>query len=252
VIPTSLFFGTAAPNIWTSLHPIAVLVPAFSIIFSLTTLFLAHWTDPGIIPRKKLHIPSSSSYQNLPPIQKEVIIRGFESKLKYCDTCKIYRPPRSSHCSTCDNCVEKFDHHCPWVGNCVGLRNYRFFFLFVVSTTFNLVYIFGICLASLILLTLSSSENGSAALVSAITKLPVSVFLILFCFFLFWSVAGLGCYHCYLICVGRTTNEELKVQKRSAYNFGCTINYHLALCGPWFPSYLDLRRYHYNPNEPFR
>lgn len=102
-------------------------------------------TDPGMIPKilsgyenKKLrNIPLDGKYESgvMRDLQKvyTVPIKTHSLRLKFCNTCYIYRPPRTSHCYDCNICVERFDHHCPWIGTCVGKRNYRYFFTFVCS-----------------------------------------------------------------------------------------------------------------------
>uniref|UniRef100_A0A672NDE3 Palmitoyltransferase n=1 Tax=Sinocyclocheilus grahami TaxID=75366 RepID=A0A672NDE3_SINGR len=173
-------------------------------VFVIISLLQTSFTDPGILPRatpeeaadieKQIDNPtgSSSSYRP-PPRTKEVVINQQVVKLKYCFTCKIFRPPRTSHCSLCDNCVERFDHHCPWVGNCVGKRNYRFFYTFIISLSFLTAFIFG-CVTTH--LTLSTC------------RFILSVSLVV-CFFSVWSILGLSGFHTYLVATNLTTNEDV-------------------------------------------
>lgn len=153
----------SCPFLAQHITPAIPIVGGILYVFVMIALFRTSFSDPGVIPRasadeaadieKQIEVPNSlnSPTYRPPPRVKEVYVKGQVVKLKYCFTCKIFRPPRASHCSLCDNCVERFDHHCPWVGNCVGKRNYRFFYMFIVSLAFLAVFIFSCAMTHIIL-----------------------------------------------------------------------------------------------------
>ncbi|XP_065854014.1 probable protein S-acyltransferase 6 [Euphorbia lathyris] len=238
VVPVILFCSFISHEIIGEFQPhLGNLIVSTCAIFTayvILLLFITSSRDPGIIPRN-LH-PPEDEFSNLSmewtgilgggpsvPPTKDVIVNGIIIKVKYCQTCMLYRPPRCSHCSICNNCVERFDHHCPWVGQCIGKRNYRFFFMFVCSTTLLCLYVFAICWVNI----KKIMDNYHYNLWRALLKSPVSGILILYTFICAWFVGGLTTFHLYLICTNQTTYENFRYRydrKMNPFNLGCVLN----------------------------
>ncbi|KAJ6764269.1 S-ACYLTRANSFERASE [Salix koriyanagi] len=220
VVPASVFFVFVARKLMDCFsHHLGIsilVIGIFLTLLDLTLLLLTSARDPGIIPRNA-HPPEPGYDRQSPltpgqtppfrlPRTKDVIINGMTVKTKYCDTCMLYRPPRCSHCSICNNCVERFDHHCPWVGQCIGLRNYRFFFMFVFTETILCLYVQAFCWVYI--KRIMNSEETSFW--KAMSKTPASIALVVYTFISFWFVGGLTVFHSYLISKNQSTYENFR------------------------------------------
>eukprot|EP00051_Salpingoeca_urceolata_P014657 m.186932 g.186932 ORF g.186932 m.186932 type:complete len:425 (-) comp18149_c0_seq3:85-1359(-) len=238
----AVFFGSDASFLADEVSLAVPILAGYLIAMTLVTLFTTSMTDPGIIPRGS-DKECADSQGTVARMQRQTIggPKGNSmGTLKHCYTCKMYRPPRASHCRMCNNCVERFDHHCPWVGNCIGQRNYRYFFSYVMFQTATALYVFAFSLVHLIKLkndnedvdgfggALSESPGSGVALfVSALFGLPV---------------CGLLGFHLTLVWTNNTTNEDIRNKgEKNFYDAGWFCNCCVILCGPRYPSRLYAR-----------
>ncbi|XP_051148754.1 probable protein S-acyltransferase 4 isoform X2 [Andrographis paniculata] len=214
-------------------------------------LLLTSSRDPGIVPRNKtpheceefidLNMPSlewfdGNTHHMKFPRTKDVIVNGYTVTVKFCDTCLIYRPPRASHCSVCNNCICRFDHHCQWVGQCIGVRNYRFFYMFILTSTTLCAYVFVF------------SWHGILRYEGTVWQGMLHNYLfdvlVFYCFLAFWFVGGLSVYHSYLIWVNKTTFEDFRSQyidTENPYNRGMINNLKEVFFSRIPPSQIDFR-----------
>ncbi|KFV75141.1 Palmitoyltransferase ZDHHC18, partial [Dryobates pubescens] len=281
ILATSgLFFAFDCPFLASHLTLAIPIIAAVLFFFVISCLLQTSFRDPGILPRatpseaadleKRIDSMGTSTYR--PPARTmEVVINKYVVKLKYCYTCRMFRPPRPSHCSESHlglSVPERFDHHCPWVGNCVGKRNYRYFYAFILSLSFLTAFIFACVVTHL---TLRSQRDGFLTTLKTTparypSGLPrqrcspcrVVLFLdccctvleLVICFFSVWSILGLSGFHTYLVASNLTTNEDIKgswSSKRGSefanpYSHKSILtNCCAVLCGPFHPSLIDRR-----------
>ena len=190
---------------------IALLLTFIEIISLFYILFL-FWNictkNPGYLLRNESYFHATETKIK----SKRIIqsnIRGFIKKIKFCETCILYRPPKTSHCKYCDSCVEKFDHHCFWIGNCVGKNNYNDFFKFLLSLLIFDFLKFAISLITGIYLLLSDSKKNLLVnnfYFHFFFCIMILIYSIVFGIFLFILYK----YHIQLVFKGITTYEDIK------------------------------------------
>lgn len=211
--------------------PVILAFYLFNTTLSISFLFQAALTDPGIIPR-------SLTDQVEPPPPEVLRPReggGGVSHVKFCPTCKIYRDSRAKHCRYCDNCVEKFDHHCPWIGTCVGSRNYRHFvgfILFTIALSMFSVVVCGVNIAR-------RFQTTNFFVYEAFLNSVGSIVLIVVTFIVFLSLLPLVIYHIQLITSNETTNENIRrawIAEKNPYDQGCRRNFYEVFCTQVVPS----------------
>ncbi|XP_011403659.1 PREDICTED: probable palmitoyltransferase ZDHHC14 isoform X1 [Amphimedon queenslandica] len=256
IVTACLFFAFDCRFLIQYVHPGTIplaLIGLLGAFYVLMFLLKAGCTDPGFIPRARQdeahynqglgepdpNTTSTGYVGGTPSKYRTVEIHGQQIKLKYCVTCNMFRPPRASHCGLCNNCVENFDHHCPWVGNCVAKRNYRYFYLFLVSMCIMGLYVMSINITVMVL------ASRMVGFVNALKTYPATVIEFFISGFAVIAVFGLACYHTQLIATMKTTNEEIKNTFRTSQNpyrqHNVLKNFCITICGPFPPSLIDRR-----------
>ncbi|KAF2703940.1 zf-DHHC-domain-containing protein [Pleomassaria siparia CBS 279.74] len=256
VVPASLFFGFSAPWLWLHVTPAIPILFAYLFCVCISSFIHASGSDPGILPRNLHPFPPTSPEEDPlsvgPPTTEWTMVvsataegSAMEVPTKYCKSCNIWRPPRAHHCRVCDNCIETQDHHCVWLNNCVGRRNYRYFFVFVVSGTMLGMFLIAACLAHILIWR----QQNSASFGKAINQWRVPFAMCIYAVIFTPYPLSLGVYHLFLMGRGETTREYLnshkflKKDRHRPFTQGILLkNWLVVLQRPRPPTYLHFKQ----------
>jgi len=175
-IVTSILFAVISSVAPSSTATTVAIAIGSCLLIVLWTLFISIIiSDPGILPRHisaiaglvsdTLAVPSNWGLglsqiqrQNQPTVRVMIKQNGaidstsLPVSVKFCITCRIWRPPGTHHCGTCNTCVAGFDHHCDFLGKCIGAGNMKLFILLLwtasVASFFMEGFSVGMCVSA--------------------------------------------------------------------------------------------------------
>ncbi|KAJ6264109.1 hypothetical protein Dda_0251 [Drechslerella dactyloides] len=265
IIPVGLFFGFSAPWLWLNVHPALPITFGYVFLVCMSSLIRASVTDPGIFPRNVHPLEYEDGEDPLavgPPETGWTMIkpnkrRGsqpLEVPVKYCKTCRIWRPPRCHHCRVCDNCIETQDHHCVWLNNCIGRRNYRYFFTFIASASILGLYLLALSLTHLLLW----QKWNNTSFVDALETWRVPFAMVIYAALAATYPIALVGYHIFLLYRGESTREYLNNHKfipaerhRPFTRSHPIANFVAVLCRPRPPTYVQFKNKHVVGDQRF-
>ena len=175
LVPTSVWYFTV------DLNAAQIVVGTVTMILTLYFLVRAWTVEPGILPTV-----DTSEERSDGRLVKQISIDG-----------KLYELAafRAKYCKELSVTIERFDHFCPWTGNGVGVRNYFYFFSFLVLTNVHAAFV---AITSFI----------SAGYILKFRHILVAI--VLYCIAIISLVGSLLIYHMYIIGKNITTAERIK------------------------------------------
>ncbi|KAK6151387.1 hypothetical protein DH2020_014022 [Rehmannia glutinosa] len=191
---------------WYPVLIVAIVLTMLDIFF----LFLTSSRDPGIVPRN-----------TKPP--------------EFDETCEINTPSmewvngRTPHLKLPRTKDVLVNGH---------TRNYRYFYMFITTSTILCVFIFVVSWINIV------PPEGSVW--KSMSSDILSDFLIVYCFIAVWFVGGLTVFHFYLISTNQTTYENFRYRydkKENPYNKGMINNFREVFFSKIPPSMHDFRAF---------